>query len=274
MKQFKKIALLGALLCSLTFAAQKDLVSFGKALTVKKGETVSSVVSVGGDVIINGTVNEDAVSIGGDVILGRKAKIKGKAITLGGKVRKGRGSKIGKGSVEASVDDLNSFKHVLTEVNWDHHKRTFSHGSRLGFIILAMVIVFFLPHLVGNISAVIEHTTPRAALFGVLGFVAIVPLGIMLLMSVIGILLIPFEVALVSASFLFGYVAISQLVGKQVLSILDKKNVSIRIETLVGLLVLGTIGLMPIFGTLVKMVASLLGFGAVLVTLVDSFKRR
>src|SRR3954471_5837215 len=71
-----------------------DVLHFREPVVIQHGQEVTTAVSVGSYVQIDGTVRENAVSIGGDVILGPTGVVEGDAVAIGGKVVQAPGSHV------------------------------------------------------------------------------------------------------------------------------------------------------------------------------------
>ncbi|MGB9612830.1 MAG: hypothetical protein ACPL4K_01455 [Candidatus Margulisiibacteriota bacterium] len=90
-----------------------------------------------------------------------------------------------------------------------------------------------------------------------------VPVSLLLVFSILGILLIPLWVMLIGAGWLFGYVAAGHFLGKKIIYAFKIYGRSMMTETLVGIIILSLIGIVPVGGTLVKVITSLCGLGGV-----------
>jgi hypothetical protein len=110
-------------------------------------------------------------------------------------------------------------------------------------------------------------------LWGVLGIILIVPLAIMLAVSIIGIALIPLELLAVFLASLIGYIAVAIMIGKKLLKALNNDTPSIILSAILGVLILWLVGLIPIFGSIVKVIAWIIGFGAVIMTVARRNKK-
>ncbi len=130
--------------------------------------------------------------------------------------------------------------------------------SLLAIVLLAV----FTPQL-GRVSASLEGNMLRDFLIGLLIMVLFVPVIIVLAVSIIGIILIPVWAVLVIAAGLFGYIAAGHLLGKKILQALRIYGKSMMTEALTGIVILFLVGLIPIGGFLVKMIAVLCGLGGV-----------
>jgi len=102
---FACILILLALLGFATGAAAdaNSIVKINSDVVVEENMTVRNVVVFGGQITVNGTVEQHAVAIGGSVVLGATAVVKGDVVALGGIIVEGRGS-----SVLGTMTEINS----------------------------------------------------------------------------------------------------------------------------------------------------------------------
>ncbi|OGI12030.1 MAG: hypothetical protein A2Y40_07850 [Candidatus Margulisbacteria bacterium GWF2_35_9] len=260
------------LLMSIAVAESKDIIKFGTNVEVEEGLQVSSAISIGGDAIINGTVDEDVVSIGGSVVLGKKAIVNGNVISVGGTVTKTKGARVAQRIIETSPADISTIIHSIPTEKATGFFHVFKVFRLIGFIALALLIVALFPAQVGKVSSSIESDPLKTFLWSILGVVLIFPLALILIFSIAGIMLIPLEILFIICSFIIGYVAFAQLVGKKAAASLKKENLPILVETMMGILVLLVISWIPFIGVLIILIGNLLGFGGVIATLFSSRK--
>ena len=246
----------------------KDIVKIGNDVVVEEGERVGDAVAVGGNVTVRGTVEGDAVAVGGSVTLGPQAIVEGDAVSVGGRIHKDLGAKIHSDMVEVDVPGISSFKPSMPEWHWRRWFWGFRMVTFIGCLALALLIVAIMPRQIGLISDAIEKDTLKTVLWGLLGIALIVPGALLLTMSIVGIPLVPVELILVVCAAIIGYIAIAQLIGKKMAIALKRTDLPIFWETFWGVFMLGIIGFVPVLGWLVKGIASLIGFGAVILTLV------
>lgn len=138
--------------------------------------------------------------------------------------------------------------------------------SFLSFLVLALFAVAFFPTQLGRASYYSERMGGKAFLWGLLMIALIVPTMALLAISLIGIAFIPAYLILLAAAVFFGYVAVSQLLGKKILKALKIRNKPMMVEVTVGLVLFALIGLLPIVGWLIKLIAATMGLGAVFAT--------
>ncbi|MCK4358251.1 MAG: polymer-forming cytoskeletal protein [Candidatus Cloacimonetes bacterium] len=254
-------------LYSIAEAENRDLIKIGSDLIVKKGMRVADAVAIGGDVTVNGMVEGDAVAVGGSVILGSDAIVEGDVVTIGGKIEKEEGAQINGDIVEVNIPFFSSIIPSVCTGRWFGWFLPLRIITFISFLVLALLIVAIIPKPVCTISTMVEKNTLKMILWGLLGLVLIVPLGILLAVSVVGIILIPIEIILVGCAFLVGYISVAQLIGDKIASALKSPDLHIIWETLLGMIILWVIGWIPFLGWLVKAIALLLGFGGVIVVL-------
>jgi hypothetical protein len=129
------------------------------------------------------------------------------------------------------------------------------------FVVFLMFLLF--PMRVRLALARVETQPGLAAVVGLLACIAIIPLGIMLVLSIIGIPLIAIEIAAVFAGVWIGQAAIALLVGRR-LSELVRPNTtpSPLVALLLGLVVVSAAEIVPGVGWFVTALMVLVGLGA------------
>ena len=108
---------------------------------------------------------------------------------------------------------------------------------------------------------------------GILGIILIAPLAVMLAISIVGIILIPIEILAVFLALLIGYIAVAIIIGKKLLRALNTDNPSIALSAILGVLILWLVGMIPIFGSMVKAIALIVGFGSVIIAVAQRNKK-
>jgi hypothetical protein len=246
----------------------KDIIKFGTDLVIEEEMNVRDAVVVAGDITVDGSVVRDVVAVGGSVILTNKAVVGRNVVAIGGLIEKGTDAEVGGNLTEVNIPGIYSLVQTFSGGDWTGPFLFFSVWpiiSFIGFLALSLLIMAFFPGAVGTVSHNIEGKPVRTGLTGLIGMLLIIPLGILLAVSLIGILLIPVEMVLVSASFLVGYIAVGRLIGNKILSTLKRPESAMIWETFWGIIFLGLIGFIPVVGWLINVLAVLFGFGSVLI---------
>lgn len=242
---------------------QSSLVKVGESVTVPQGAEIKSVVVVGGSVTVYGQVIEDVVAVGGSVFLKDSAVIGGDVVAVGGKVMKEAGAIARGDTVEVAVGGISPVISFFTKGGILRGMALFGLLNLVGFVVLAMVLVAFFTPQLGKISANLEGNLLNNFLIGLLIAILFVPVIIILAVSIAGMILIPVWAIAVIAAGLFGFIAAGHLLGKKILQSLRIYGKSMMVEALAGIILLMLVGLVPIGGFLVKMIAALCGLGGV-----------
>jgi hypothetical protein len=263
------------------------VVKVGRQIEIKQWETVEGdVVGILGNVIVKGVVKGNVVCIGGEVELRESAEVTGDVISIGGKVRVEEGAK---------------FRN-LTEPG----KRCFGMGILLpglgippllalaggwmgvlgSWMALAGVMLLFTGILVAalvlnNIVAAVFHEQVKSVcsylqkspfksfLVGILGMVSIFPLTLFLVLTIIGIALVPFALIAILCLWIFGFVCVAVMIGNKLRkrAALEEQK-SYCSDVTIGTILLWVVLIIPVVRALVLTVALTTGFGAVIANIV------
>ncbi len=250
-------------------AEDKSIIKIGSDVTVEADQKVRTVVTIGGQITVNGHVEKNVVAVGGSVVLTRTAVVEGNVVALGGVIVLGREARIDGSLTEINSSNLYETLTAALSTEWEGWSWVFAIISLSIFIVilvLALLIVALLPKPVRIISEAIRENTFKVVLCGLLGLVLIAPLALLLTISVVGIALIPLEVIVVACSIILGFISVGQLIGRKALQLLKRPNPGMIRETLWGLIILWIIGWIPYIGWMIKAVAIVVGLGATLIT--------
>ncbi|MDQ5988672.1 MAG: hypothetical protein CSYNP_04433 [Syntrophus sp. SKADARSKE-3] len=242
-------------------------IKMGSDVFIEAGAKTGSIISIGGQVTIEGTVEGDVTVVGNALVLGKEALVTGNATSLGGIIVKGREARILGNQTEINSSSLmasiTSALNEEWEEGWSWIFAIMQIAMFLCIIIIALIIVILIPGPINVISTTIKTDTFRTALWSILGLVMIMLIAVLLAISVIGIFLIPLEIIIVVCAAFVGFIAMGQLTGQRMYHLMKKSGSGIVRETLLGLIVLFLIGWIPYVGTMVKVMAVLLGLGGV-----------
>ena len=140
-------------------------------------------------------------------------------------------------------------------------------SHQLSMTLTANLIVFLMfllfPMRVRLALARVETHPGLAAIVGTLAFVAVIPLAILLLLSIVGIPLIALEIAAVFAGVWIGQGAIALLVGRRLSELVRPNTTPSPLAALIlGLVVVSAAEIVPVVGWLVTALMILVGLGA------------
>jgi len=248
-------------------ASASFTIKMGSAVTVDAGAKTGSIISIGGQVTVNGTVEGDVTIVGNALVLGRDALITGNATALGGVIVAGRGARILGNQTEINSSNLLSYLTSVLNDEWEGWSWIFAVVQIAMFmcmIIIALIVVILIPGPIAVISSTIRTDTLKTSLWSVLGILMIFFVAVLLTVSVVGIFLIPLEVIIVVCAAFLGFIAMGQLAGQKMYRLLKKEGTDILRETFWGIIIIFLIGWIPYIGIMVKVLAVFLGLGGVI----------
>jgi len=250
---------------------------------VNKGETARDVVVIGGSATIEGTVSGDLVVLMGRARLGPEAVVRGDLVVMGGTLDADPSARIrGDRVVIPSIDEfLAHMSWVKWPVQWFHSGLVFArplpHQYAWSWVLAAIALMLYLviavlfPRQIQTTVAVLEEKPGNSLFAGLLAFALAGPLFLLLAITVVGLILVPFLVCGLVAAFLFGKVAVYRYAGQQMgaqlgWAMLQKPLVAL----FAGALLFCLLYTVPVLGFLVWGAVATLGMGAVLLAV---FKR-
>ncbi|HEY0798803.1 MAG TPA: hypothetical protein VGD50_06605 [Candidatus Baltobacteraceae bacterium] len=200
-----------------------------------------------------GTIHGDVRTIGGTFTELSGCQVDGEVVNLLG------GDQVGTyipwiGNVSSSSD------------LFDTHGRLAYHIA-YGFIVFVVFLLF--PVRVRVALERVERHPVLCAAVGAIGLVAIVPIAILLVISLIGIPLIVLEAAALLAGIWIGQGAVAILVGRRLFELIRPHTTPSPLAALlVGLLVVSAAEIVPVAGWAVTATVSLVGLGAAILAFV------
>lgn len=254
-------------------ALAQDITRFGSDVTVPEGEVQEGNITVfggdvviegeagadvtvfGGDLRINGRVGGSVTHFGGDTTLGNEAVIGGDFTQFGGTVNRAPGARI-EGSETTGPRIFSPFVNFLASL-----------FALLFTLALTVAVVAILPEQTRVLANTVEQQPLPSLGYGILATILVPLLFLILaLIIIVGWILIPFVAIAVVITYFYGYVGVARWLGDRIIGATRSANQSPIVKALVGALVLGVIGLVPILGGLVQFIAAMIGLGAVLIS--------
>ena len=224
------------------------------SVVVETGQVVDGDVDVVlGDATIDGTVNGDVNVLGGDII--NHGRITGQKHAVGGEV------------VDDFVPWASSSDSSYGGFLADHHL-----WWRITWDVVALVVFLIFPLRTRMALDRLEQHPAIATLAGLCGWVAVIPVSLLLLFSLILIPLIPVAFVLIVVASFVGNAALALLVGRRFYELIAPKVTPTPFLALViGLVLLTAAELVPVLGIMVMLLIMLVGLGAVLLTFVPDW---
>jgi hypothetical protein len=223
-------------------------------VVVEPGQIVDGDLNVVlGDARIEGVVDGDVNVVGGNVIF-RGGHVTGQAHAIGGEV-------------------IQSFvPWAPSEENFSPYTPDYRVWWRIAWDVVALVVFLIFPVRTRMALDRLEQHPAMATLGGLCGWVAVFPVAVLLLFTIVLIPLIPVELVLLAVAVFIGKAALSLLVGRRFYELLQPHATpSPLVALVIGLVLLTAAELVPILGIMVTLLIALVGLGAVLLTFVPDW---
>jgi uncharacterized RDD family membrane protein YckC len=256
-----------------------DLTVMGNDIVVKEDETAHDVVVMGGTATIDGTVTGDLVVLMGNARLGAKARVKRDLVVVCGSLEADPAAVIGHDRVVIGPGGLpKALGFGKLPAQWLRDgvflARPLPHQYLWSWLVAALALLLYLiiallfPRQVQATVTMLEEKPGNALFAGILAFLVTGPLLLLLVITVVGLVVVPFIAVGLVAAFLFGKVAVYRYAGQQLgaqfgWGALQKPLLALFVGTLIFCL-LYTV---PVIGLLLWCAVAPLGIGAVLLVM-------
>ncbi len=255
---------------------------------VTSGHVGDAAIAVLGDTYVNGQVGNAVVAVLGNVELGPNAEV-GDVVSVGGTVHRDP-----KAIVHGQVQNvavgvgIGHFSGLGWLHNWASHCLAYGRllafepsvawawAVALAFLVFYAVIALIFHRGVEKCAETLEQRPGRSILSTVLTVLLTPVVFILLIVTVVGIALVPFLAAGLFIAKIFGKVVILAWLGRRVLSIGGgaPKGPATALAVLIGGAIVMLLYAVPIVGFIVYHAIGLLGLGVVVYTLLLANKRK
>ncbi len=249
------------------------------------GSVGQEMVTVLGNADVNGKVDGDMAVVLGSATLGPNAEINGELVVIGGRIdrhpdSKSRGQEVvipflPPGMTKA-FEDIPKFVSDCVLL-----ARPISPNVKITLYIAGIFMVFYLllailfPRQLERSRKSIEERPFNAFLAGILVLAAYIPFSIIMVITVVGILLLPVaDIALIAIA-VFGKAVAFFFIGRQMARAIRASFLEHPIfSILIGGCVVYALYMIPFFGLFLWMIMSILGLGAVCLAIGESISER
>ena len=246
-------------------ASGENVVKVAEDYSLERGESVKNVTIIFGDASISGQVEGTVTVFGGTLTLGEEAVIGKDATVVMGRVSRAEGASINGTIISINIPRfLRAFPRAMAQ-------SIAAFWLALGFMVLvgitglAILLAALVPRHIASVVKALDRSFFPMLGFGVMWLVLIFPVGLLLLLSIIGIVIIPLEILIVGLGIVVGYVASAIFIGSHVIGAFKKEPIPF-LDAVIGIAILFIIGLVPMAGTAIQSVFVIAGFGAALST--------
>ena len=271
-RKFIAIAILMLIFLAAASVDAKNIIKVGKDINIGNDQRVNNAIAIAGQITVNGLVENDVVTVGGSIVLTNSAVVRGDVICIGGVVVQGNGAQVFGNITEVNSSNISTalssaFFGDMDAWSWLVDIIYFCFFAMILMLALLMAVLF--PRPLNAIADSIQGNKAKSFFWGFLATLMITPFFMLLLFSFIGIPLMPLAFAFILLAFMFGFIGVSALLGKFVLTkTFHRHKQSLVRETLLGLILWWVIGWLPFYiGMIIKTVAITIGFGGVVLAL-------
>jgi hypothetical protein len=248
--------------------SRRDRVVVGQSLRIKKGEEVDAAVAIGGSVTVLGIVHSEAVAIGGSVIVEPGGVDKGDAVALGGKIEVKEGAKLhgDRVAIGGSLKNVITFVSGLAtgSVGWFLYSVVGTIVRALILLLFALMVLTFMPKREERIRGYMAEK-PGASVLGGIGLaIGFIPLCVLLAITIIGLVMIPFAILALLVVHVIGLTVFMTWLGYKIpLFESDKTPI---VAMLMGLVIVTLVDFIPVFGSIAVAAIAFISAGAVLLS--------
>lgn len=250
--------------------------------TTVNGTVGGAAVAVMGEVTVNGTVDGEVVAVLGDVILGPQAVVRGEVVCILGRVIRADGAQVRGGVQEIGGFSLEGFGWLRTWVSRCLVLgRPLAFGENLGwawtvagaFLLFYLLLALLFPRGVERCVENLEQRPGGTFLAAVLAALLTPVLIVLLAITGIGVVLIPFVLAGLFLATLFGKAAILAWFGRRATKPMGGALASSTLlAVLIGGIIVALLYCVPVLGFVLWAFFAVLGMGMVVYTLALTMK--
>ena len=247
-----------------------DRVVVGSSGSVGVDEAVGDAVAVGGSMTVQGHVHGDAVAVGGSVVLEPTASVDGDAVAIGGEVDVEDGATL-KGNRVSIGGSLGGLVSGLANMGMRHSLiPSFVFGilstilRALVLLVLGLLLLAFMPERIENVREFLRLRPGHSTLAGLGLLLGILPFCLLLVVTIVGIPLVPVALLILAAMMVIGSTAFSVWLGYR-LPILQAKKTPVM-AMLVGLGLCTLVDLIPLVGSAILAIVAFAAAGATLLS--------
>jgi|KBSMisStaDraftv2_1062788.scaffolds.fasta_scaffold44456_3 uncharacterized RDD family membrane protein YckC/cytoskeletal protein CcmA (bactofilin family) len=256
---------------------------FGNSYVAETGKVHDGVVSLFGNTYIDGEVKEAAVAVFGDLELGPNARVEGDIAVVAGKLTRDPGAVVS-GSSEIVGSDFPALESVRT---WIHkclfYGRPLAFDASLwwawaiafGFLLFYVVVALMFDRSVVRCVETLETQPGQSTVASLMTVILVPVLFVLLAVSVIGIVVIPFVGMGLFVASLFGKAVALAALGRRVTRFTGVAPLGhIAFATFVGGLIAMGLYVIPVVGLIAYKLLGIIGLGVVVYTILLSMRQR
>ena len=255
---------------SVSIQTENDIMKILGDIYVAENEVVNgNVISILGDIEVEGRVKGDVVSILGDIKLNNI--VEGDLVSVLGQVNRGPDAQVLGETTQVRVGDINISG--LSRIIPRNVRRVWFNISGGMFSIFRLITLFGLVLLVfalmpgkqKNMAEAVKQSLVRKLLIGLLTFLCFPVILFLFMISILGIPAVPFIIMGFFVISFLGYVSVAYLTGETIAGISDQ-GINIYLTLFLGVLVLWILNSIPFLGFLFRLLILFISLGVIIDT--------
>jgi cytoskeletal protein CcmA (bactofilin family) len=260
---------------------ERDVVAVGASVNVK-GNIGGDLVVVGGKGTFSGVVDGDAVVVVGQAELAETARLNRNFVLIGGPLQKADGAAI---SGDQQIIPIGDF---LPHIEW--FKTYLVRGPLLGrwltfelgwpwavagtFLAIYFALMLVFPSTARAVYNALEQRPVTSIFTGLLTLILFAPLTFLLIVSVAGIVVVPFLKIALLLALMFGKVGVLCFLGRGFARTSGATKLTVPfVAFVIGAIILTLSYAIPFFGMFAWAMATVFGLGGAIVALFGTFRR-
>ncbi len=256
------------------------VVRFRQDYTLPEGQTVSSVVVIGGNAVIAGTVLRTVVVVGGNATIVSSAVVgasvdqqTSSVVVVDGHLTTVPGATIHGKTVQVAGFPFGAIARGTASSALARPVGVFTGWWQLLFLpIVALVVSALFPRTLRRVGDRVRLRFWPSLGWGLLGLLLTAVLLVVLTITIVGLIIVVPSVIVLLATLPFCLAAVAALLGRLVLSSSERYRDNAIVTAVAGAVLVSLVALLPVVGGLAVFVATATGFGAALF-LVDEWRR-
>ena len=248
--------------------------------TTINGSVGGEAVAVGGNMIVNGHVSGEVVCVGGDLTLGPDAEVGGEVVLVGGELKKDP-SAIVHGEVQhVRLPLIRPAFAWVTSALLKGRLLSFAPAAAWAWLVAVAFLGFYalmalvFPRGMVKCAETLEQRPGHVVLTALLTMLAMPLVFVLLAITGVGVLVIPFLAVGLFVAKLFGRAAMLAWFGRRFTGLIGMGPAThVALSVLCGGVAVALLYTIPILALIVAMLISVLGLGTVIYTLILSMRR-
>lgn len=248
--------------------------------TTINGSVGGQAVAVGGDMIVNGRVGGQVVCVAGNLTLGPKADVGGEIVLVGGDLKKAPSAVLHGEMQQIHVPVVRPLFAWVTSALFKGRLLSFAPGAAwawlvaAGFLGLYALLALVFPQGMAKCADMLEQRPGHVILAALLTMLAMPLVFLLLAITGVGLLVIPFLSIGLFAAKCFGRASMLAWIGRRLTGLLGAgAGAHIAVSVIFGGIIVALLYTVPIVAFIVAMLLGCFGLGTVIYTLILSMRR-